>query len=80
MTTTRTIVIFFATKDHKKRGLIVISLSKNSRNEEGKKTHIHTHTKGGELSLPSNPHFSHHLEAPLAFMLLKLCALKLLKL
>jgi hypothetical protein len=78
MMTTRTIVIFFATKDHKKRGLIVISVSKNSRNEEGKETH--THTKGGELSLPSSPHFSHHLEAPLAFMLLKLCALKLLKL
>jgi hypothetical protein len=28
--------------------------------------------KGGEWSLPSNSHFCHHLEAPLAFALLKL--------
>jgi hypothetical protein len=29
--------------------------------------------KGEEWSLPSNSHFCHHLEAPSAFALLKLC-------
>jgi len=54
---TRTIVIFFATKYHKKRGLIVISLSKNSRNEEGKETHTHTQKeeKGAYLQAPTSP-------------------------
>jgi hypothetical protein len=50
MTTMHTIVIFFATKDHKKRGLIVISLSKNNKKEEGKETHTHTKRRRRELT------------------------------